>query len=74
MIERSAAELIEAAERSLDEAARHEAGVEDEERADYLVERSQAEAILAIAKHLAALEEALSGIREALPAIRGSTG
>ncbi len=73
MTERSPAELIEAAESSLDEAARHEAAVDDEERADYLVERSQAEAILAIAKHLAALDEALRGIRADLPANRGST-
>lgn len=73
MTERSAAELIQAAESSLDEAGRHEAGVEDEERADYLVEPSQAEAILAIAKHLATLEETLRGIREDLPADRRAT-
>lgn len=58
----TAQELTAAAQRSLEEAHGQEAGVEDEERADYLVERSQAEAILAIALRLGAIEEALQAL------------
>ena len=62
MPEDSTRGLIEAARSSLDEAAGHEARVEHDERADYLVERSQAEAILAIAISLERMERSIAAL------------